>query len=560
MHDGLALITTIAASFALALVMGLLANKLRLPTLLGYLLTGVMVGPATPGLVVDLALSQQLAEVGIILLMFGVGLHFSLSDLLQVRRMALPGALAGISVGTSLGFLLASLWGWPAGAGLVFGLSLSVTSTVVLMRALEQHGILKSVNGHIATGWLIVEDIVMVLVLVLLPPLSGFLGGKAVAVTGDASLWQTISYTLLKVASFVALMQVAGRRFLPWVLSYVANTGSRELFTLCVIAVAVGIAYGPTELFGVSLALGAFFAGMVMRESPLSHRAANETLPLRDAFSVLFFVSVGMLFNPTVLIEQPLRVVAVVAVILLGKPVVSLLLVLSFRYPLNTAVTVGAGLSQIGEFSFILGALGEDLGLLSSEGMSLILAGALISVPLNTLVFRAVEPLQKWLREQTPLVRLLERSDDPLAELPMSIASTEVTNHVVLVGYGRVGGRIGKELRMQQVAFVVAEQNREIVGRLREQGLKAVAGDATDPAVLIQAHVARARLLVITLPDTLHVPHMVEIARMLNPGIEVLIRADSEEAAELLGRTHAGSVFLGEQEVAKGMLARILAP
>ena len=267
-----------------------------------------------------------------------------------------------------------------------------------------------------------------------------------------------------------------------------------------------------------------------------------------------------MLFNPTVLIEQPLRVVAVVAVILLGKPVVSLLLVLSFRYPLNTAVTVGAGLSQIGEFSFILGALGEDLGLLSSEGMSLILAGALISVPLNTLVFRAVEPLQKWLREQTPLVRLLERSDDPLAELPMSIASTEVTNHVVLVGYGRVGGRIGKELRMQQVAFVVAEQNREIVGRLREQGLKAVAGDATDPAVLIQAHVARARLLVITLPDTLHVPHMVEIARMLNPGIEVLIRADSEEAAELLGRTHAGSVFLGEQEVAKGMLARILAP
>jgi CPA2 family monovalent cation:H+ antiporter-2 len=558
MHDGLALITTIAASFALALVMGLLANKLRLPTLLGYLLTGVMVGPATPGLVVDLALSQQLAEVGIILLMFGVGLHFSLSDLLQVRRIALPGALAGISVGTSLGFGLASLWGWPVGSSLVFGLSLSVTSTVVLMRALEQRGTLKSLNGHIATGWLIVEDMVMVLVLVLLPPLSAFLGGSEADVATTSSLWQTISYTLLKVASFVALMQVAGRRFLPWMLSYVANTGSRELFTLCVIAVAVGIAYGSTELFGVSLALGAFFAGMVMRESPLSHRAANETLPLRDAFSVLFFVSVGMLFDPTVLLEQPLRVLAVVAVILLGKPLVSLLLVLAFRYPLNTAVTVGAGLSQIGEFSFILGALGEELGLLSSEGMSLILAGALISVPLNTLVFRAVEPLQKWLREQTPLVRLLERSDDPLAELPLHIASTEVTNHIVLVGYGRVGGRIGRELLAHRTPFVVAEQNREIVGALREQGLKAVAGDAADPAVLIQAHVARARILVITLPDTLHVPYMVEVARMLNPGITVLIRANSEEAAALLNKTHAGDVFLGEQEVAKGMLGRIL--
>ncbi|HTR00532.1 MAG TPA: cation:proton antiporter [Candidatus Acidoferrum sp.] len=557
MHTGISLITTVAASFALALALGLVANRLKLPTLVGYLIAGMLVGPATPGLIVDLALSQQLADIGIILLMFGVGLHFSLGDLLQVRRLAVPGALTGIAVATLLGFALAQWWHWGIGAGLVFGLCLSVASTVVLMRALEQQGILKSVNGHIAMGWLIVEDLAMVLVLVLLPPLAGTLGGHTDAAAG-ASLWQTLLVTLLKVAVFLVLMQVAGRRVFPWLLAYVAGNGSRELFTLTVIAVAVGIAFASSQWFGVSLALGAFFAGMVMRESPLSHRAANESLPLRDAFSVLFFVSVGMLFDPHVLLQQPLRVLVVVAIILLGKPTAAFLLVATFRYPLNTALTVAAGLSQIGEFSFILAALGREFGLLPADAMNLVLAGALITVSINTFVFRSVEPVQRWIRTRTPLVRLLEKPDDPLAELPMTIQSSEVTGHIVLIGYGRVGGRIGKALLDKHITFVVAEQNREIVEKLRAQGIKAVAGDSAEPAVLIQAHVARAKTLVITLPDTLHVPHMVEVARMLNPDIEVLVRANSEEALALLAKSNIGDVFLGEQEVANSMAEKLL--
>ncbi len=554
MQPGISLIATIAASFALALLLGLLANRLRLPTLVGYLLAGILVGPATPGLVVDIALSQQMADIGIILLMFGIGLHFSLRDLLQLRQLAVPGALGGILVATLTGTVLALLWHWPLGTGLVFGLCLSVASTVVLMRSLDQQGLLKSVNGHIAMSWLIVEDMVMVVVLVLLPPLSGWLGGHATDGNGTP-LWQTLLLTVLKIAAFLGLMQIVGRRVFPWLLAYVAGNGSRELFTLTVIAVAVGIAFGSSQLFGVSLALGAFLAGMVMHESPLSHRAANESLPLRDAFSVLFFVSVGMLFDPSILVNEPLHVLIVVAIIMLCKPVAAFLLVLAYRYPLNTALTVAAGLSQIGEFSFILAALGKELNLLTPEAVNLVLAGALITVSLNTFVFRAVEPVQRWIRTRTPLVRLLERPDDPLAELPMTVASAEVTGHIVLVGYGRVGGRIGRGLLARGVAFVVAEQNREIVESLRTQGIKAVAGDAAEPAVLIQAHVARASTLVITLPETLQVPHMVQVARMLNPDVRVLVRANSEEALQLLNSSNTGTVFLGEQEVANSMLA-----
>ena len=555
MQPSVSLIATIAASFALALLLGLVANRLRLPTLVGYLLAGIVVGPATPGLVIDIELSQQMADIGIILLMFGIGLHFSLRDLLQLRQLALPGALGGITVATLTGTLLALLWHWPLGTGVVFGLCLSVASTVVLMRSLDQQGLLKSVNGHIAMSWLIVEDMVMVIVLVLLPPLSGWLGGHAANSGSAAPLWQTLVITLVKIAMFLALMQIVGRRVFPWLLAYVAGNGSRELFTLTVIAVAVGIAFGSSQLFGVSLALGAFLAGMVMHESPLSHRAANESLPLRDAFSVLFFVSVGMLFDPAILVHEPLRVLIAVTIIMLCKPVAAFLLVLLYRYPLNTALTVAAGLSQIGEFSFILAALGKELNLLPPEAVNLVLAAALITVSLNTFVFRAVEPGQRWIRARTPLVRLLERSEDPLAELPMSVQSAEVTGHVVLVGYGRVGGRIGKGLLARGMAFVVAEQNREIVERLRAQGLKAVAGDAAEPAVLIQAHVARASTLVITLPDTLQVPHMVQVARMLNPDVKVLVRANSEEALQLLNANNTGTVFLGEQEVANSMLA-----
>ena len=552
MHEGLSLITTIAASFALALMLGLVATRLKLPTLVGYLLSGIVI-TALPGVAVDLSLSQQLADIGIILLMFGVGLHFSLKDLLQVRRLVIPGALSGILIATLLGLSLARWWQWPWSSALVFGLCLSVASTVVMMRALDQQGILKSVNGHIAMGWLIVEDMALVLVLVLLPPLSGH------DAAADAVLWQSVLLTLLKVGIFLALMHIVGRRVFPQLLAYVAGSGSRELFTLTVFAVAIGIAFASSQFFGVSIALGAFFAGMVMRESPLSHRAANESLPLRDAFSVLFFVSVGMLFDASVLLDKPLQVLALVAIILLAKPVGAFVLISLYRYPLTTGLTVAAGLSQIGEFSFILAALGRELELLPADAMSLILAASLITISINTFVFRAIEPLQRWIREQRPLVRLLERSDDPLAELPMTVGSHEVTGHIVLVGYGRVGGRIGKQLLQQGRTFVVAEQNREVVEKLRAHGVKAVAGDAAEPAVLIQAHVARAAILVITLPDTLHVPHMVEVARMLNPNIEVHVRANSEEAAELLAKANVGDVYLGEAEVARSIAEKLLA-
>jgi CPA2 family monovalent cation:H+ antiporter-2 len=373
----------------------------------------------------------------------------------------------------------------------VFGLALSVASTVVLLRALEDRGLLESLNGRIAIGWLVVEDLAMVVTLVLLPALAGFLGGKADAVVGDRSLWVSLALTLGQVGVFIVLMLVVGRRVFPRILWAVARTGSRELFTLCVIAAAVGIAYGSAELFGVSFALGAFFAGMVLRESELSFRAAQETLPLRDAFSVLFFVSVGMLFDPGVVLRQPLQVLGVLAIIIFGKSLAAFLLVLAFRYPLNTALTVSASLAQIGEFSFILAGLGVTLGLLPVEGQSLILAGALISIALNPLVFRAIEPAQAWIRSRSALARLLERRDDPLAELPRTIEEHRLTGQVVLVGYGRVGRRIAEALTERGISVVVAEQNRELVEELRARGMPAVSGDATDPAVLIQAHIAR---------------------------------------------------------------------
>ena len=444
---------------------------------------------------------------------------------------------------------------------MVFGLALSVASTVVLIRALEQRSLLQSTNGQIAVGWLIVEDLAMVLVLVLLPPMVGSLGGGNGGGAGSGFGWdllQPLAIALAKISVFVALMLVVGRRVFPWLLGYVADTGSRELFTLSVIAVAMGIAYGSAELFGVSFALGAFFAGMVMRESNLSHRAAEESLPFRDAFSVLFFVSVGMLFDPTILVRQPLQVLAVVAIIVLGKSLAAFLLVLAFRYPLNTALTVSASLAQIGEFSFILAGLGVSLGVLPKEGMSLILAGALISISINHLVFQALEPLQAWIRGRSSLAQALERSDDPLAELPSSVASEHLTGHLVLVGYGRVGRRIAEALAEQGMRVVVAEQNRELVEALRAKGIHAVAGDASDPAVLIQAHIARTRMLVIASPDTLRALRMIEIARALNPGIETLARTHSEEEAALLRKEDVGAVFLGEHELARSMARQVL--
>jgi monovalent cation:H+ antiporter-2, CPA2 family len=558
MPHSVELIATISAALGLALIVGFIAVRLKLPALVGYLVAGILIGPATPGFVADVHLAQQLAEIGVMLLMFGVGLHFSLDDLLSVKRIALPGALVQIAVATALGAGLAASWGWPLAAGLVFGLALSVASTVVLLRALEGRGLLESVNGRIAVGWLVVEDLVMVLALVLLPALAGLDGADHGTAQAARPLWLALLLTLGKVAAFIVLMLVGGRKLFPWLLWQVARTGSRELFTLCVIAAAVGIAFLAGTLFDVSFALGAFLAGMVLRESELSYRAAEESLPLRDAFAVLFFVSVGMLFDPRILIEQPLMVAAVVAVIVIGKTLAASALVLLLRYPLNTALTVSAGLAQIGEFSFIIAALGVSLNLLPQQGQNLILAGAIISIALNPLVFQAIEPAQAWIRKRSRFARKLERPADPLAELPTSVSSDYLTGHVLLVGYGRVGKRIAAMLRARGLRLVVADENRERVEQLRAQGLHAVAGDASEPAVLIQAHVARAQLLVIAVPDTFHVRRMIETARALNPAIQVILRSHSEEEAKLLQQESAAEVFLGEETLAVAMAGRVL--
>ncbi len=558
MEHNVALITTIAAGFGLALIFGFIAERLKTPALVGYLLAGIAISPTTPGFVADISIASQLSEIGVMLLMFGVGLHFSLDDLLSVKRIALPGAIVQMAVATFLGMALANWWGWSLGAGLVLGLSLSCASTVVLLKALESRGLLETMNGKIAVGWLIVEDLVTVLILVLLPTFSTMLGGTVDEQSANDPLWRTIGITLLMVSAFIALMLIVGRRVLPWLLWQVARTGSREMFTLAVVAVAICIAYGAAALFNVSFALGAFFAGMVMRESKFSRRAAEESLPLRDAFAVLFFVSVGMLFNPAVLIEEPLRVLAVVAIIIVGKSMAAMLLVLLLRYPLYTSLTVAASLGQIGEFSFILAGLGLSLGLMPEEGMSLVLAGALISIAFNPIAFAVIEPFRNWMLKYSSLARKYENRDDPYAELPMSTERKYLTGQVVLVGYGHVGQRIAEALTQQDIPFIVAEQNRELVQDLRKQGKNAVSGDATEPSVLIQAHITDAAMLVIATADPLNVRQMIDTARTLNPTIEIVLRSRSEDETNLLRKENLGKVFFAKEELATSMTHHIL--
>ena len=558
MPHAVSLITTLAAGFALALIFGFIAARLGLPALVGYLLAGIAIGPATPGFVADAEIAAQLAEIGVMLLMFGVGLHFAVDDLLAVRKIALPGAVVQMVAATALGTGVATAWGWPFGTALVFGISLSVASTVVLLKALESRGILDSANGRIAVGWLVVEDLAMVLVLVLLPALAPSLGGTAPEGSSTYDAGVTVLITLAQVGVFIAFMLIVGRRFFPWALWHVAKTGSRELFTLCVVAAAVSIAYGSAALFGVSFALGAFFAGMVLRESEFSQRAAEQTLPLQDAFAVLFFVSVGMLFDPRVLIDEPLRVLATVAVIVVGKSIAAVVLVLALRYPAKTALTVSASLAQVGEFSFILAGLGMQLGLLPKEGQSLILAGALISMALNPFVFAGIEPIQRWLLSHPRLAQRLEPANNPLAELPMSTETRFLSNQVVLVGWGRVGKRIADALSAEGIPYVVAEGNREFVETLRARGVPAVWGDATTPDVLIQAHIRDARALVIATPETVQVRKMVEVARALNADIEVVVRSHNPEEAERLRSDGTGTVFVGESELASAMTRHVL--
>lgn len=545
-HD-VDLIILLAVGFGVALIFGYIAARLRLPPLIGYLIAGIIISPNTPGIEADIHLANQLAELGVMFLMFGVGMHFSLKDLLLVRRIALPGAILQIAVATLLGIGVSMLWGWSFGSALVFGLSLSCASTVVLLKALGDRGLLDSVNGKIAVGWLLVEDLVMVLVLVLLPATAVLLGGKAPA-DADGNIWLTLGITLLKVIGFIAFMLIVGKRVVPIIMQFVARLGSRELFTLTVVAAAVSIAYGSYAIFGVSMALGAFFAGMVVKESDFSHRAEEETLPLREIFSILFFVSVGMLFDPHILVESPLHILAVIAIIMVGKTLAAMALVLFFRYPINTALTVGASLAQIGEFSFILATLGVSLGLLSLEAQNLILAGALFSITLNSFIFSAIEPVQRWIRERSHLARLLERSGDPLAMLPDEVDQAYLRDQVVIVGYGGVGRRITENLINENIKVVIAEENREIVEKLRNANIAAVSGVATEPSVLIQAHIMHARLLVISPMDILDIHRIVTIAKQLNPQIQVLICAESKEEAAVIRDENIGEVFYAKKK------------
>ena len=562
MPHEITLLTTIAAGFGLAFVFGLLAARMNLPPILGYLLAGIAVGPFTPGFVADASLASQLAELGVILLMFGVGLHFSIADLMSVRRIAIPGAIAQVALATVLGAVVSHTWGWSWGTGVVFGLCLSVASTVVLLKALETRGILDSNDGRIAVGWLIVEDLFTVIALVLLPALAGVLGAVPTGVTEAAgtaghgapatggSILAALGMTLLKVTIFGALMLGAGRRVIPWLLGKVVGTGSRELFTLAVLAVALGIAVGAAALFDVSFALGAFFAGVIVSESDFSHEAATNALPLQDAFAVLFFVSVGMLFDPRILVQEPLEVLIVVLIVLIGKSVAAAAIVLGFRYPLHTALIISASLAQIGEFSFILAALAVSLGLLPTEAQSLIVAGALLSITLNPFVFRTVDPLWRWISKRRGLTEALERPPGAIAELPATVGEAALRDHVVLIGYGRVGAPVADELSRHAIPHVVVEQSRERAEALRKRGLPVIYGDATRPEVLANAHLERARLVVVAAPDAYQARAILEICRRINPEAEILVRTHSDEEREFLQGHGAAQALVGERELA----------
>jgi len=555
------LIATIAAAFVLAFGLGFAAIRLRLPPLVGYLLAGVVMGPFTPGYVGDLALAGQLAEIGVILLMFGVGLHFSVKDLMAVRAIAIPGAVVQIATATAIGAVMARVWGWSLAGGLTFGLALSVASTVVLLRALEQQRKLDSPEGRIAVGWLIVEDLAMVLALVLLPAIATSVGGSSAGLAGSLGAGQGVSLaiglTIAKVALFVLLALVVGTRVVPWLLMQVSRSGSRELFTLAVLAIALGIAFGSAQLFGVSFALGAFFAGVILSESELSHRAAEDSLPLQDAFAVLFFVSVGMLFDPSVLLREPLAVLGVVLVIVIGKSVAAFLIVLAFRYPVGTALTISASLAQIGEFSFILMGLGIALQLLPVESRDLILAGALVSIALNPFVFAAVPAVERWIRSRPRLVALLER-DGAAAPRDETSLVLPRAGHAVVVGHGRVGSSITRVLEQERLPFVVIERDRPRYDALRARGVPAVFGDATDPAILGSAGIGAARLLIVATPDSYRARRVLELAETANPGIQAVVRTHSEDELARLRTTVNGHVVMGERELARTMLLYVL--
>jgi CPA2 family monovalent cation:H+ antiporter-2 len=548
------LIATIVAGLSLAFLFGTLAQRLRFSPLVGYLIAGIIAGPYTPGFVADQKLANELAEIGVILLMFGVGLHFSVKDLWAVRAIAVPGAIGQMTVATLIGMGLAYLLGWPAGAGLVFGLSMSVASTVVLLRSLQERRLLTTERGRIALGWLIVEDVAMVFVLVLIPAVVPLLDGSmqrnAAFGFGTSEVIATIALTIAKVAAFIAVMMILGRRFIPWTLHYIAHTGSRELFRLGVLAIALGFAFGAAKLFGVSFALGAFFAGMILSESQLSQRAAEETLPLRDAFAVLFFVSVGMLFDPSIIIRQTWPLIATLAVILVISPLVAFAIVRFFAYPIGTALTISASIAQIGEFSFILAGLGVGIGVLSVEARDLILAGALISILVNPAYFMLADRLRPWLEKgEAPGPEVVAPSE----VAPPEIQPTTLEDHVVLVGFGRVGRRIGNALLARGATLFVIDENEEVVNELKAAGTEALAANGVTS--LKTANLAKARCLLVAVPENFEAGQIVEQARAVNPELLIFARGHSEAEKAHLQNCGASAVVLGEEEIAGAMLA-----
>jgi CPA2 family monovalent cation:H+ antiporter-2 len=557
MEHNTPLISTVVVGLVLAFILGLIAQRIRVSPLVGYLLAGVFMGPFTPGYVADQNIANELAEIGIILLMFGVGLHFSLKDLLSVKNIAIPGAIVQIAVATLLGIGLGEALGWSFGGGLVFGLALSVASTVVLLRALQERRLVDSERGRIAIGWLIVEDLAMVLTLVLLPAIAGLLKGEGNGASMSA-LAMPVLITLGKVAGFVIFMLVVGRRVIPMLLHYVAHTGSRELFRLAVFAISLGVAFGAALIFDVSFALGAFFAGMILSESELSQRAANETLPLRDAFAVLFFVSVGMLVDPAIILREPLPLLATVFISLFGKSAAAFGIVRLFGYPTSTALTISASLAQIGEFSFILVSLGVGLGLLPDRGRDLVLAGAIISIMLNPLFFALLDRLLADKDAKAAAASEAAAADSKeKAVTRVPLPETQLKDHVVLVGHGRVGSVVSRALRLNNTPLLVIEDTPGVVERLQKEGVEVVTGNAAAPDMLQAANVMGARGLLVAIPDAFEGGQIVAKARALNPTLPIIARAHSEEEIAHLKHHGANVVIMGEQEIAKAMLLQI---
>jgi CPA2 family monovalent cation:H+ antiporter-2 len=555
------LIATLVAGFGLAFLLGLLAHRLRLSPLVGYLLAGVLIGPFTPGFVADQNLAPQLAEIGVILLMFGVGLHFSAPELLAVRAVAVPGAIGQMAIVSLLGAGLAFLLGWSSGEALVFGMALSVASTVAVLRTLQERRLLETERGRITVGWLIIQDLVMVFTLVLLPPLAGLLGGRPAAETRllgsfvePQTVWGVIALTFAKLAAFMAVMLVFGRRLTPWILHYVVHTGSRELFRLAVLAIALGVAYGSAELFGVSFALGAFFAGLILAESELSQRAAQESLPLRDAFAVLFFVSIGMLVDPTIFVRQPGPVIATFLIIVLGNALAAFGMAYFLRAPLPRALMVAASLSQIGEFSFILAGLGVSLKLLPEAGRDFILAGAILSILVNPLMFHVTSRLNSWLSERN---KIRAPVSTPEAQFPV-LPATGLSDHAILIGYGRVGRSVAEVLLKNRQPLLVVEEQKEIADQVRAKGIEVIEANAVDLGLLQAMNVAAARWLISAIPNALESGSIIEEARALNPNLQIIARAHSDEEVEHLTQYGANLVIMGEREIARGITNYVL--